>query len=103
MMPRNKRDIYDRRFFNFRDQLTPRYGYENAKKLAYAFIKHLRKAKVDLNWEVGNLRCCDTSDPNDVLKYTNLWNKSIQGETQIDEKIEINGKIFMIGFDYGYD
>lgn len=38
-----KRDKYDRHFFGIRNQLAPRYGYEEAKRLAYQFIKRERK------------------------------------------------------------
>ena len=105
-MAKNKRDIYDRKFFGFRDQLAPRYGYENAKKLAYAFIKLLRKYRnyCDINWDVYNLRCCNAENLIDLNKYRALQNsKQYNGVCKVDELTTISGIAFMIGFDYGFD
>lgn len=98
-MPK-KRDIYDRRFFSFRDQLTPRYGYEDAKKLAYEFIKFLRKEKADLNYNVMNLRCGKQDDYLDMLKYRDLRLKNRdQGDYNYDKEVIVNGNKYSIGFD----
>lgn len=106
-MSRNKRDVFDRKFFSFRDQLSPRYGYEDAKKLAYAFIKLLRKYKsyyVGLHHDVYNLRCCDTNSVADLIKYERLRNPRYgNGEYGVDVLTTVNNKVYRIGFDYGYD
>ncbi len=100
----SKRDKYDRMFFGFRDQLTPRYGYEEAKRLAYQFIKRLRKKGINCDY-VENLRCCDMADEKDRIKYDKLrtsgWHK-YNGMFQLDDYVEVLGRKFRIGFDYGY-
>ena len=94
-----KRDRFDRMFFGFRDQLTPRYGYEAAKRLAYQFIKRLRKTKECVH--VGNLRCCDMANMFDRIKYDKLRLKDTHynGMYQVDDYVEVLGWKYRVGFD----